>query len=171
MDCQATSPFSVPQCDCTSITGPGWPSPAHSDGSCPAKRLLPQQRQDLAIPVLAGTETVSELARQHEVSRKFLEQQAHTAEEALRQAFAPSSRPDDVLFYLPITKAWLRQRVLGLVLICQGSTRGVVDLLRDLFDYLGSPWEACTMKKVVSEGPSRGSAIGRAVSAFRIQSR
>ena len=135
MDCQATSHFSVPQCDCTSTTGPGWPSPAQSDGSCPAKRLLPQQRQDLAIPVLAGTETVSELARQHEVSRKFLEQQAHTAEEALRQAFAPSSRPDDVLFYLPITKAWLRQLVLGLVLICQSSTRGVVDLLRDLFDH------------------------------------
>ena len=58
----------------------------------------------------------------------FLEQQAHTAEEALDQAFAPSSRPDDVLFYLPITKAWLRQLVLGLVLICQSSTRGVVDL-------------------------------------------
>ena len=58
----------------------------------------------------------------------FLKQQAHTAEEALDQAFAPSSRPDDVLFYLPITKAWLRQLVLGLVLICQSSTRGVVDL-------------------------------------------
>src|SRR5208282_4321133 len=62
--------------------------------SCPAKRLLPQQRQDLAIQVLAGTETVSELARQHEVSRKFLYQQVHTAEEALSEAFAPSSRPD-----------------------------------------------------------------------------
>ena len=83
MDCPATSPFSVPQCDCTSTTGPGWPSPAQSDGSCPAKRLLLQQRQDLAIQVLAGTETVSELARQHEVSRKFLDQQAHTAEAAL----------------------------------------------------------------------------------------
>ena len=37
---------------------------------------------DLAIQVLARTETVSELARQHEVSRKFLYQQVHTAEEA-----------------------------------------------------------------------------------------
>ena len=35
----------------------------------PAQRLLPQERQDLAIQVLAGAETVSELARQHEVSR------------------------------------------------------------------------------------------------------
>ena len=44
-------------------------------------------------------------------------------------------RPDDVLFYLPVTKAWLRQLVLGLVFICHSSTRGVVELLRDLFDY------------------------------------
>ena len=92
-------------------------------------------RQGLAIQVLAGTETVSELARQHEVSRKFLYQQVHTAEKALGAAFALSSRPDDVLFYLPVTKAWLRQLVLALVLICHSSYRGVVELLRDLFDY------------------------------------
>src|SRR5208282_680700 len=55
--------------------GPIWLSPVYVDASCPAKRLLPQQRQDLAIQVLAGTETVSELARQHEVSRKLLYQQ------------------------------------------------------------------------------------------------
>ena len=85
--------------------------------------------------MLAGTETVSELARQHEVSRKFLDQQVHTAEKALSAAFAPSSRPNDVLFYLPVTKAWLRQLVLALVLICHSSYRGVVELLRNLFDY------------------------------------
>ena len=136
MDCQATLSISVTQCDPTSAPTPlHWPAPATVHVSCPAKQLAPQQRQDLAIQVLARTETVSELARQHEVSRKFLYQQVHTAEEALSEAFAPSSRPDDVLFYLPVTKAWLRQLVLGLVFICHSSVRGVVELLRDLFDY------------------------------------
>jgi hypothetical protein len=137
MVCQATSPFSVPQCDLTSTIGigPGWPSPAQVDACYPAQRLVPQQRQDLAIQVLAGTETVSALARQHEISRKFLYQQVHTAEAALSQAFAPSPTADDVLFHLPVTKAWVRQLVLGLVLICHSSTRGVVELLRDLFDH------------------------------------
>src|SRR5271166_346564 len=135
MDCQATSHFSVSQCDFPSITGPISPAPIYVGVSCPAKRLLPQQRQDLAIQVLARTESVSELARQHEFSRKFLYQQVHTAEKALSEAFSPSSRPDDVLFYLPVTKAWLRQLVLGLVFICHSSIRGVVELLRDLFDY------------------------------------
>ncbi len=135
MDCQATSHFSVSQGDFPSITDPISPAPIDVGVSCPAQRLLPEQRRDLAIQVLARTETVSELARQHEVSRKFLDQQVHTAEEALSEAFAPSSKPDDVLFYLPVTKAWLRQLVLGLVFICHSSTRGVVELLRDLFDF------------------------------------
>src|SRR5436305_4476333 len=117
MVCQATSRFSVSQCDFTSTLGigPGWPSPAPVGASCPAQRLRPQQRRDLAIQALAGTETVSALAHQHEVSRKFLYQQVHTAEAALDQAFAPSSPGDDVLFNLPVTKSWVRQLVLGLV--------------------------------------------------------
>jgi len=40
-----------------------------------------------------------------------------------------------VLFYLPVTKAWLHQVVLGLILICHSSYRGVIELLRDLFDF------------------------------------
>jgi hypothetical protein len=135
MDCQATSHFPVPQCAFTSSSIPSRPSPAHRDVSCPAKRLLPEQRQDFAIRVLAGTESVSELSREQAVSRKFLYQQARIAEQALGHAFAPSSSSGEVLFDLPVTKAWLRQLVLGLVLICQSSTRGVVELLRDLFDY------------------------------------
>src|SRR5208337_1439888 len=137
MDCQATSFVSVTQCDPTSGIDPiCWPATVTDDVSCAAKRLAPQERQDLAIQVLAGTETVSELARQHEVSRKFLYQQVDTAEAALSQAFAPPpTASDKVLFYLPVTKAWLRQLVLGLVLICHSSTRSVVELLRDLFDY------------------------------------
>jgi len=90
MDCQATSFVSVTPCDPTSATDPiGWPATVTADVSCPAKQLLPRQRQDLAIQVLAGAETVSELAREHEVSRKFLYQQVHTAEQALSQAFTP----------------------------------------------------------------------------------
>jgi hypothetical protein len=108
--------------------------PAVSSVPCPAKRLAPQQRQDLAIQVLAGTETVCDLARQDDVSRKFLYQQAHTVQQALDGAFAPSQPRDDVLFCLPVTKAWLEQLVLGLTLTCHSSYRGVVELLGDLFE-------------------------------------
>jgi hypothetical protein len=115
-------------------TTPSETLPIPAPTPCPAKQLLPAQRQALALRILAGAEPVADLARQHQVSRKFLYHQVHTAEQALSQAFAPTPKPDDVLFYLPVTKAWLRQLVLALVLICHSSYRGVVELLRDLFD-------------------------------------
>jgi hypothetical protein len=95
MDAQATFSRSFPQSD---------PSPV-AELTCyprwPAQRLLPQERQDLAVRVLAGAQPVSDLAREHEVSRKFLYQQAHTAQDALTQAFDPEPKTDKVLFHLP----------------------------------------------------------------------
>jgi len=145
MDCHATSSLGFTQSD---LAADSWP----------AQRLLPPQRQDLAVQVLAGAETVSELARQHEVSRKFLYQQAHTAEQALSQAFAPTPKPDEVLFYLPVTKDWLRQLVLALVLICHSSTRGVVELLRDVFDH---PISLGTVHNIVHGAVEPARAISR----------
>jgi hypothetical protein len=113
--------------------------PANASG--PATRLhaaeamTPPERRQLALEALAGTETVSRLAGQHEVSRKFIYQQTAKAEEGLDAAFLPAEGDDEkVLFYLPVTKAWLRQLILGLTLICHSSLRGVVELLRDVFD-------------------------------------
>ena len=40
-----------------------------------------------------------------------------------------------MLFYLPVTQAWIRPFVLALILIGHSSLRGVTELLRDLFDY------------------------------------
>lgn len=101
-----------------------------------AQAMEPRQRQGLALQALAGPETVSRLAQQHEVSRKFVYQQAAKAEEALDEAFSSAQRNDDqVLFHLPVTKAWLRQLVLGLTLICHSSIRGVGELFRDVFDH------------------------------------
>ena len=45
----------------------------------PAKAMTPPQRRKLALQALAGTETVSRLAGQHEVSRKFVYQQGTKA--------------------------------------------------------------------------------------------
>ena len=99
-------------------------------------RLLPQQaRQQLALDALAG-QAISALADQHQVSRKFVYQQLGHAHDALDQAFAsPAAQPPQLLFWLPVTKPWLRQLVLGLTLICHSSVRGVHELLADLFDY------------------------------------
>jgi hypothetical protein len=117
-------------------TTPHTQRPAPANRSCPANHLDPQQRQRLALDALAGTLPIRHLADEHDVSRKFVYQQTDKAQQALDHAFL--LEPDDdqrVLFTLPVTKALLRQIVLGLILICHSSFRGVVEFLRDLFDF------------------------------------
>jgi hypothetical protein len=79
-------------------------APAQPCLPTPAHRLLPHQRQQLAIDALTG-HAVSALAEEHQVSRKFVYQQLHQAYDALDQAFAPApAAAADVLFCLPVTR-------------------------------------------------------------------
>jgi len=100
-----------------------------------ASGLGPIKRKDLSLAVLVRTEPLSHLAQNHGVSRKFLYQQAAKASEALDEAFMPPDDDEKVIFYLPVTKNWIRQFVLALILICHSSFRGVIDILKAMFDY------------------------------------
>jgi hypothetical protein len=151
MDCQATSSLGPTQSDLTAI-------PVADLLPWPAQRLRPAQRQTLALQVLAGTHPVAALARRHQVSRKFLYHQADTATHALTCAFNPAPTDDDVLFYLPVTKAWLRQLILALVLIGHSPYRAVVELLRDLFDWKVS---LGTVHAIVHSAVARARAVNR----------
>ena len=110
--------------------------------------------------MLAGAQPVAELAREHEVSRKFLYQQADTARDALTHAFNPEPKDEDVLFHLPVTKAWLRQLVLGLVLVGHAPYRAVVELFRDLFDW---PISLGTVHNIVRSAVEPARAISSRV--------
>ena len=99
-----------------------------------AANLSPATRKEIGIKAIARTVAISHLADKHQVSRKFVYQQGDKAQQALDESFAPSQGNDDVLFHLPVTKNWLYQLILGLVLICHSSYRNVVELFRDLFD-------------------------------------
>jgi hypothetical protein len=103
---------------------------------CPAQQLSPTERQQIALDVMSGLCTVSAAAEQNDVSRKFIYQQVNRAQEALLEAFAPAAPCDsEVLFTLSVTRGWLKQFVLALLLLCHSSYRGVIEILRDLFDF------------------------------------
>jgi len=87
-----------------------------------------KQRQDLAEKALSGTESICNMAKENKVSRKFIYQQKNKAKAGINQAFSEDS-PSDVLFYIPVTKAWLIQVVLALILVCHSSFRGVIVFL------------------------------------------
>ena len=116
---------------------PPAPQPATADQPdprCAAFLLDPQQRRQLALDALSG-HNLSQLARDHAVSRKFLYHLADRAEQALDQAFAPTPPPDQaVLFRLPVTRAWIRQFVLVAVLVGHASFRAAQEMLDCLLD-------------------------------------
>jgi transposase-like protein len=86
-----------------------------------AARLPENDRRDLAMQALAGSETVSDLAVRHGVSRKFIYQQTDKARVALDDAFLAAAPKDEALFELTVTKTWLRQLIVALPLICHSS--------------------------------------------------
>lgn len=72
--------------------------------SCPAKALPPSQRLQIGLQGLAQSQTVTDLASEFDVSRKFVSKLVAIADRALEDAFAPQSPDDEVLFHLPVTK-------------------------------------------------------------------
>ena len=132
-----------------------------------ATRLPEGDRKGLAIQALARSETVSDLAARHGVSRKFVYQQTYKARTALDDAFSPAVPDSEVLFELAVTKAWLRQLIVALVLICRGSYRGVVEFLRDL---LGIAISVGCVHDVLEAATRQASAInqGQDLSGIRV---
>jgi hypothetical protein len=111
-------------------------SASFSSHPCSASQMDCSQRRNLSVQAIRRTESVARLAQQHQVSRKFVYQQVAKATAAIDQAFEPPEPEDKkVLFYLPITKAWIHQFILSLILICHSSFRGVLDILDATFDY------------------------------------
>lgn len=91
--------------------------------------LTPRNSLQIAIELLSKPRPSSHLATDYEVSRKFVYEQSEKAKRALDDAFAPTILDNQILFHLPITKTWLFPLILGLVLICHSSLRGVIELL------------------------------------------
>ncbi len=113
----------------------GNPASTLKSESSLASRMEPSERKSLAVQGLARTEPLTALAREHQVSRKFLYGQIDKADQALDGAFCPSPKDDGILFRIPVTKQWLQQLALCGILHCHGSYWGVHDLVRDTCNY------------------------------------
>jgi hypothetical protein len=127
--------------------------------TCPAAKLLETDRINLAILALVGTATISDLAAGHDVSRKFVYQQAYKARAGLAEVFASSlgqrgavraARFQDLA--APADAA--------ITPICHGSYRGVVELMRDV---LGVRISVGTIRNVHQGAARQAGAINRGV--------
>ena len=135
--------------------------------NCTAKTLGPGERSSLGVQALAGHQTITALADDAGVSRKFVYRQAGIAQAALDDAFAATDAEDKVLFHLPVTKNWLKQVALGLTLICHSSYRGVHEFCRDL---LGVKMAVGTVHNIVHDAidKARPHNLGQNLANVRI---
>ncbi len=108
------------------------PTSEEFSNCCVAKEMTSSDRQALSLQALVRTEP--NLAERHQVSRRFIYRQMALGERALEEAFNPKESDTEVLFWIPVTKSWLRQVVLALVLYCHSSFRGVIAFFRDILD-------------------------------------
>jgi hypothetical protein len=132
-----------------------------------AATLSEGDRRDLAIQALARSATICDLSDRHGVSRKFVYQQAHKACAALNDVFLSGTPEEGVLFQFTVTKAWLRQVIVALALICHSSYRGVIEFLRDL---LGIPVSLGTVHDVLQSAARQADVIneGEDLSGIRV---
>lgn len=122
-----------------------------------AHSINPSKRKEIGVEALGGYTKITHIAKRYAVSRKFVYKQKDKATSAIENVFSePKTNDSQVLFYLPVTKGWLKQFIVSLILICHSSYRGVIELLRDLFDYQIS---IGTIHNVIFETLDRSSEI------------
>ena len=125
-----------------------------------AGQLTGAQRRDLAVQVLGRKVPVTDLAKDHQVSRTFLYRQADLASTALEEAFtSPPAHSEPVLFTLRATSSWIERFVLAQVLIGHTSFRGVKEILEDLF---GHSLSLGLVQKIVQKAIVRARTLNEA---------
>jgi len=101
---------------------------------------------------------IAQAAKKNAVCRNSVYAQKTKAEAALEAAFADTTDAT-VLFYLPVSKHFICQVVLGLVLIAKASYRDVMQFLHDLFDY---PISLGTVAGIVDDAADRAAPVNAA---------
>ena len=108
----------------SSLTAPG------------AKSMSSGQKKRVALEAVCGVKTVTRIAQENSTSRQFIRRQAQTLQTVIDKEFTTANeRHDDVIFYLPVTKKWIEQLVLALMLVAHASYRNIITILQDVLDY------------------------------------
>mgnify|MGYP000053016446 CR=1 FL=1 len=105
-----------------------------SQANTAAKNLDSHVRQKIGVSALADKDSISNLSRGYGTSRKFIYDQKERVAFAVQHAFSDKEKDKEILFHIPVSKAWLQQVVLSLILVCHSSYEGVIEFFRDIFD-------------------------------------
>lgn len=122
----------------------------------PAQEIPAEKRKQLALRIIRNEKPVSQLANEQQVSRKFLYNQKSKAISGIDRAFENQERDNKVLFYIPVTKAWMRVFVLAMILHCRSSFRGVIKVFKDV---IGKSISEGNIYNIIQEATSKAIVI------------
>ena len=71
---------------------------------CPAKSMSNDTKKSLAIKTITGEQTISAIANDYQVSRKFVSNQKQKILTAVNEVFDENADDDAVLYQIPVTK-------------------------------------------------------------------
>ena len=100
-----------------------------------AKEMNIKQKKTIALQVIHQKQTITNIAKENQVSRQFVYKQKYKAMSAIEEAFSSAAHDDEVLYNLPITKSWIKQCITSLTLDCHSSFRGASKFCESLLDY------------------------------------
>jgi len=106
-------------------------------------------RKELALKVIQTTDTITNIAKEVNVSRKFVHAQKAKALSGINAVFEEANATADVLYSIPVTKNWIKQFVLSLIFDCRSSFRGIIKALKSLLDYEISIGTICNILKSI----------------------
>ena len=77
-----------------------------------AKQLSSSDKKTLALEAMSQRQTITDLSKENDVSRKFVYAQKEKAAAAVNDAFDDAKDEEKILFHLPVTKSWINQMIL-----------------------------------------------------------
>ena len=103
-----------------------------------AMQMSGTTRAELALEAIKKSKPITALSDVYNVSRQFIHKQKNKAVDSINKVFSNADiKSDDekILFNIPVTKSWVKQIILSLIMNCRSSFRGVQKTLLDVMDY------------------------------------
>ncbi len=97
------------------------------------KRLPLALKRNIGIESLKEKATIVDISNRFNVSRNSVYKQQARALTAVNQAFEQTD--DEVLYYIPVTKAYIHRAVTALYLVCRAGSRDIMSFMGLIFDY------------------------------------
>jgi hypothetical protein len=89
----------------------------------------------MAFQAIGRQQTITDISKNFDCSRTTVHAQKNRALEAAANAFDDTQADEEVLFSIPVTKAFINMTVVALNLICGSSYRGIMLFLESIFGY------------------------------------